>query len=320
MKKLVSLLFFIILLLVGCSESTSNDDNNETNNQEILKIYTTIYPLLDFSEKIGGEFVEVENIVPTGADAHSFEPTNKTMIKIAEGDLFIYLGTGIEGFTDAVINAMKNEDTKIINSSEGVRLISSSESLNETESEEEEEEHADEIEGDNDPHVWLDPQRSIQLADNIKNALVEMKPEQREYFEENFNLLKKDLEELDLSFKSMVEQSPNKTFIVSHSAYGYWQDAYGLEQVGISGLSPSNEPSQKSLEEIIKVAENQDIKYVLFEQNVENRVAEVIKREIGADTLTLHNLESLTEEDIKNNEDYISVMEKNIETIRQVLK
>lgn len=197
MKKLVSLLFFIILLLVGCSESTSKDDNKETNNQEILKIYTTIYPLLDFSEKIGGEFVEVENIVPTGADAHSFEPTNKTMIKIAEGDMFIYLGTGIEGFTDAVINAMKNEDTKIINSSEGVRLISSSESLNETESEEEEEEHADENEGDNDPHVWLDPQRSIQLAENIKNALVEMKPEQKEYFEENFNLLKKDLEQLD---------------------------------------------------------------------------------------------------------------------------
>lgn len=117
----------------------------------------------------------------------------------------------------------------------------------------------------------------------------------------------------------MVNESKNKTFIVAHSAYGYWEDAYGLKQIGISGLSPSAEPSQKQLEEIIKTAENAELNYILFEQNVENRVAEVIKRELGAETLTLHNLESLTEEDIQNNEDYISLMNKNIETLKQAL-
>lgn len=92
-----------------------------------------------------------------------------------------------------------------------------------------------------------------------------------------------------------------------------------LEQIGISGLSPSNEPSQKQLEEIIKAAKKQEIKYILFEQNVENKVAEVLKKEIGAETLTLHSLEALNEEDIKKNEDYISIMEKNIETLRKAL-
>lgn len=295
------------MILGGCSQlSTEKENNTEAVNSGKIQVYTTIFPLQDFTKKIGGENVQVENIVPSGSDAHSFEPTLKTMTKIAEGDAFIYLGTGIEGFTDAVIDAVGNEEAKVINASEGISLINSNESSEE--------------EGAIDPHVWLDPGRAIQLAENIKNSLIEINPNQKDYFEQNYNKLKTSLEKLDLSFKTMVEESPNKSFIVAHSAYGYWEDAYGLEQIGISGLSPTDEPSQKDLEKIIKNAKKTKVNYVLFEQNVENRVAEVIKREIGADTLTLHNLESLNEEDIRNNEDYISIMKRNIETIRQVLK
>lgn len=325
-KKYLSLIIFLVVILGGCSQSSSSekDNSSETDSSETKKgtiqVYTTIFPLQDFSEKIGGKFVQVENIVPTGSDAHSFEPTTKTMIKIAEGDAFIYLGTGIEGFADAVINAIKNEGTRIVKASEGISLLKSTEASEEPGHDENEEGHNEGEESEYDPHVWLDPERSIQLAENIKTALVEINPDQKEYFEENFNRLKEELEKLDLAFNTMVEDSPNNTFIVAHSAYGYWEDTYGLKQIGISGLSPSDEPSQKSLMEIIKIAEKSKIKYILFEQNVENRVAEVIKREIGADTLTLHNLESLNEEDIRNNEDYISIMKRNIETIRQVLK
>ncbi|MFE4524267.1 metal ABC transporter substrate-binding protein [Cytobacillus firmus] len=319
-KSIWLILFAIgILVLGGCSKATQEDKNIQTDDEKI-KIYTTIFPLKDFVEKIGGELVQVENIVPAGSDAHSFEPTTKTMVKIAEGDAFIYLGTGIEGFADAVINAVKNEDTAIVKASEGIPLIGASESSEDAQHEEENnEEHAGEEGDDVDPHVWLDPGRSVQLAGNIKNALIKIDPSQQDYFEKNFQALKNNLETVDSNFESMVNESQNKTFIVAHSAYGYWEDAYGLKQIGISGLSPSAEPSQKQLEEIIKTAENAELNYILFEQNVENRVAEVIKRELGAETLTLHNLESLTEEDIQNNEDYISLMNKNIETLKQAL-
>ncbi|MBT2691000.1 zinc ABC transporter substrate-binding protein [Bacillus sp. ISL-47] len=306
-----------ILALGGCSQAAQEDKSIQTADEKI-KIYTTIFPLQNFSEKIGGEFVEVENIVPAGSDAHSFEPTTKTMVQIAEGDAFIYLGTGIEGFTDAVISAVKNEDTAIVKASEGTPLIGVPESSEDEHEEENDEEHAGE-DGDVDPHVWLDPGRSVQLAENIKNALIKIDPSQQDYFEKNYQALKDNLEKVDSKFESMANEAQTKTFIVAHSAYGYWEDAYGLKQIGISGLSPSAEPSQKQLEEIVKTAENAELKYILFEQNVENRVAEVIKRELGADTLTLHNLESLTEEDIQNNEDYISLMNKNIETLKQAL-
>ncbi|MCM3364413.1 metal ABC transporter solute-binding protein, Zn/Mn family [Niallia sp. Sow4_A1] len=310
MKKYIVVIIsilFVFLVLTGCSQSLSRNESGI--GKEKLNIYTTIFPLQDFSEKIGGKYVQVENIVPTGSDAHSFEPSTKTMVKISEGDAFVYLGTGIEGFTDAVIEAVKNEQTKIVKASEGVALIDSNGIIVKEKA----------VKGDVDPHVWLDPNRAIQLAENIKNVFIEIKPEQEEYFEENFKKLKEELEILDLSFKKMVRESSNKNYIVAHSAFGYWEDAYGLEQIGISGLSPSNEPSQKQLEEIIKAAKKQEIKYILFEQNVENKVAEVLKKEIGAETLTLHNLEALNEEDIKKNEDYISIMEKNIETLRKAL-
>lgn len=310
MKKYIVVIIsilFVFLVLTGCSQSLSRNESGI--GKEKLNIYTTIFPLQDFSEKIGGKYVQVENIVPTGSDAHSFEPSTKTMVKISEGDAFVYLGTGIEGFTDAVIEAVKNEQTKIVKASEGVALIDSNGIIVKEKT----------VKGDVDPHIWLDPNRAIQLAENIKNVFIEIKPEQEEYFEENFKKLKEELEILDLSFKKMVRESSNKNYIVAHSAFGYWEDAYGLEQIGISGLSPSNEPSQKQLEEIIKAAKKQEIKYILFEQNVENKVAEVLKKEIGAETLTLHNLEALNEEDIKKNEDYISIMEKNIETLRKAL-
>ncbi|WP_282155992.1 metal ABC transporter solute-binding protein, Zn/Mn family [Cytobacillus gottheilii] len=321
MKNYYILSFFFLLALAiisGCSQSSSEKEKNTKKEKDTIKIYTTIFPLQDFSEKIGGKYVEVENIVPAGSDAHSFEPTIKTMVKISKGDAFIYLGTGIEGFSDAVINAVKSEDTKIVKASEGITLIGASESPDEEHEGEGEKEHAEE-EGKVDPHVWLDPRRAIRLAGNIKDALVEINPNQKEYFEDNYQTLKVNLEKVDSSFNKMASDSPNKTFIVAHSAYGYWENAYGLKQIGISGLSPNDEPSQKELKEIIKTAEQAEVKYILFEQNVENRVAEVIKREIGADTLTLHNLESLKDEDIRNNEDYLSLMNKNIETLREAL-
>ena len=138
-NKYMSMFIIILLLAIlgGCGQSASNKEISlgEDNDNEKIQIYTTIFPLQDFSEKIGGKYVQVENIVPAGSDAHSYEPTLKTMTKIAKGDAFIYLGTGIEGFADGVIDAVKNEDTQIVKASEGIRLIKSTEPSDEEEHE-----------------------------------------------------------------------------------------------------------------------------------------------------------------------------------------
>ncbi|MGP4063589.1 metal ABC transporter solute-binding protein, Zn/Mn family [Oceanobacillus sp. M65] len=370
-------LLFSLLFIAACnseSENTSAENNDGSDNP--LKIYTTLYPLEDFTKKIGGEFVEVESIMPLGADAHTFEPTSKQMVDIAGADAFIYNGMGMESYAESMSSALESEDVALIEAAEGIETVEHSHehdheseeattdehdhededatteehdhesedatteehdhegedaTMEEHDHESEEattEEHDHESEdathdhdhGDMDPHVWLDPIRAIALAENIKDQLVELKPEEEETFEANFETLKADLENLDAEFHTLIESKENPEMIVSHAAYGYWEENYGVAQIPISGLSSSEEPSQKELTEVISVAKEKDLKYVIFEQNVTTKVAEVIRNEIGAEPLQLHNLSVLTEEDAENEEDYFSLMKKNLETLNKALQ
>ncbi|WP_026676199.1 metal ABC transporter substrate-binding protein [Fictibacillus gelatini] len=304
--RFLTVLLIVSVLLTGCGAKKASNDHHSGR----LKIFTTIYPLQYFTERIGGKYVEVKNIVPPGADAHSFEPTTRTMMDVATGDAFIYNGTGIEGFANAVKDAIKDENVKVIEAAKGIDLIKASEH--------EEEGHDDH--GDKDPHVWLDPVLAEKIAANIKNELIALKPEEKAEFNKNYQSLKKDLEHLDASFKNTAAKSSKKAFVVSHAAYGYLAKRYGLEQVGVTGLSPSEEPSQKQLEKIIKLVKKEHIHYILFEGNVNNKVASVVEKETGARTLTMRNLESLTKDDVNHHEDYLSLMKKNAIALQTALK
>jgi zinc transport system substrate-binding protein len=358
MKKislLLSLWMAVFLFVAGCQQRGQGIQDTKEETKK-LTVYTTIFPLEDFTKKIGGEFVDVQSIYPPGVDAHSFEPTTKTITEIAAADLFIYSGAGVEGFVEKMQDVLKDEKVTLVKAAEGIDLLKAAdehehqeEHAHEEEDHHSEDEHAHEDEhhsedehahedehqhadgehaheeehnhshGDYDPHVWLDPVLAISLAENIKNALSEKMPEHKDTFEQNFESLKADLEKLDAEFKEAVAKGKTKYLLVTHAAYGYWEQRYGLEQIAISGLSPTQEPSQKELTEVIEESKEHHLKYVIFEQNVSSKVAEVIQKEIGAETLKLHNLEAVTKEDIQNHEDYFSLMKKNLETIKTAI-
>lgn len=368
-KSILSILILMFFtFLVGC-----NSDNQSSEGK--LTVYTTIFPLEDFSNKIGGNHVDVKSVYPPGADAHTFEPSTKTMSEMASADAFIYTGIGVEGFADKAKDVLENEEVKVVAAGKGIELLKEDEHSHEDEAheenehshkdeahEEDEHSHEDEAHGedahshedeaheedehsheegaheedehsheeetheedehnhaDGDPHVWLSPTLSISLAENIKNALVELKPEAKEDFEANFQSLKEELEALDSEYKETMESAKTNKILVSHAAYGYWEEKYGLEQISVNGLSPTQEPSQKQLTEIIAKAKENNIQYVIFDQNISGKIAEVVKNEIKAEALTLHNLEAATEEDVKNDEDYFSLMRKNLETLKKAL-
>ncbi len=165
----------------------------------------------------------------------------------------------------------------------------------------------------------MDPLLSIELAENIKNAFVDVKPEQADLFESNFEQLKEELNTLHQEFEKMAKEAEKNTFIVSHAGYGYWEQRYGLHQVGITGLTGTNEPSHKQIQDIIQLVEENDINYIMFEQNIPSKISEVVQVETNTDALTLHNLEVLTQEDINNKEDYFSLMQQNIQVLEQAL-
>ncbi|AMX85185.1 adhesin [Geobacillus subterraneus] len=307
-------------LLYGCQ---SNQNPNETQPaKETLTIYTTVYPLEDFTKKIGGDAVEVHNVYPPGAEAHTFEPTTKTIQQIAEADAFIYIGQGMEPFAEKLKETLKNEPVRFLAAADGIDLLESSHEEHGEEHEHNAEEGGggEHNHGDKDPHVWLDPIRSITIAEQIRDLLIELKPEQKEMFTKNFNTLKAKLEALDQTFQQTVQSAPKKDILVAHAAYGYWEERYGLRQRSVSGLSPTNEPSQKELAALIDWAKRHHIRYVLFERNIPAKTAEMVQHEIGAKALYLHNLETLTDEDRNQHRDYFDLMEENIETIQQALR
>ena len=130
--KNLSLGFFLVLsiFLASCNTqqqtSTSNENKTENAQQEegkLLKIYTTLYPLEDFAKKIGGVYVDVESIMPNGADAHTFEPTSKKLMKIAEANAFIYNGLGMEPFAEKMAEALRNEKVKMVEATHDIETI-----------------------------------------------------------------------------------------------------------------------------------------------------------------------------------------------------
>lgn len=307
----ISLFLLLSLFLTGCGK----EQKKETNNNQ-LTVYTTVYPLQYFTEQIGGKYVVVDTIYPPGADEHTFEPTQKDMMKLVDADLFFYIGLGLEGFVNKAKDTLKNEDVKMVATAEDLSLEESEEAHNEeAEAHEEEDEHGHTV----DPHVWIDPVYAQELAKSIKDALIEKMPDQKDTFEKNYQTLVEELTTLDQSFKTMVQDAKRKEIIVAHSAYGYWESRYGIEQISISGLSTTNEPSQKKLEEIIDQAKEYNIHYILFEQNVNSKLAEIVEEEVGAKALTLHNLSVLTEENIDNNDTYFTIMNQNIKTLNKAL-
>nr|WP_205093096.1 zinc ABC transporter substrate-binding protein [Thalassobacillus pellis] len=310
--------------MTACGKDTTSDKHNTDGK---LQIYTTVYSLKDFTEKIGGQFVEVSSILPPGTDSHTFEPDTQQMIEIAEADAFIYNGAGLEGYASQIADVIEEENVSILEAAKGIDLKKHTHDHVDTHGSEDKESedeaghagHEGHNHGERDPHVWLDPILSIKLAEQIKDLLIEMKPDRKEAFTKNFQQLKKELTDLDQEFHEKLSAQEEDKIIVSHAAYGYWEEAYGLEQISIAGLSPTDEPSQKELEKIIEIAEQNNINHVLFEQNVTSKVAEVVKQEIGGEALQLHNISVLTEEDIANNEDYFSLMKQNLQVLVKAL-
>lgn len=323
MKKtaLYFLICCVLFILTACGKDNDNSSGNEQDKGQ-LTVYTTVYPLTYFVERIGGEYVNVSSIYPPGANEHHFEPTQKDMMKLADSDLFFYIGLNLEPFIEKAEKSLANEKVQFINTSANVpkeQLHTSTHEHDEHEHEHEDEHNDEHNHGDIDPHIWLSPTIAKSLAQTIKEELVKKLPEQEKTMTENYNQLVKELDDLNNQYAEMAKNAKTKTFFVSHEAFGYIAEEYGLEQVGIAGLNSQDEPSQKELTKLVDLAKELNIQYIFFEQNVSSNVAKVIQKELGAKSLTLHNLSVLTEEDIQNNETYFTLMEKNIENLKQAL-
>ncbi|MDA8352352.1 MAG: metal ABC transporter substrate-binding protein [Firmicutes bacterium] len=302
-------LLFISLMWVAAGCGDGNKLSNTADGK--LQVAASIYPLEFFAEEIGGSKVKVVSLVPAGTDPHQFEPTAKEIAGISATDLFFYNGVGLEGWVDQVKRMLASEGIRFVNTTEGISLIHADGHAHSGEHN-----HAH---GEDDPHVWLDPHRAKQQAAVVRDALVQQDPENRKVYEHNYKQLADKLDRLHDTFQQSVDRGDKKVFVVSHAAFGYLADRYGLKQVAVSGIAPSDEPSAREIRDVIHTAREHEVEYILFENLVNPKVAQTVKRELGVGSLTLHTLEGRTKEEIEQGEDYLTLMEKNAKNLGKAL-
>lgn len=298
--RLSLLLIIVLISITGCSDGVENDKGK-------LKVYTSFYPIYDFTSKIAGEKVELYNMVPSGTEPHDWEPSASDIVSLENADMLVYNGAGMEHWVEDVLMNLENEDLIVIEASKGIDLLSS------------EDDH-DHDQGDYDAHVWTAPLNVKIEMENIKDGLIQLDPESSRYYEENFERYSQELAKLHDEFENGLSHLSNKNFVVSHQAFSYMSKAYGLNQIAIDGISPDSEPNPGRMAEIIDFVIENNIKVIFFEELASSKVASTIANETGVVVDVLNPLEGLSDQEIQNGDDYFSVMRKNLKALTRALQ
>lgn len=307
MKK-IFLLIIISLTIVSIvylavyfniNKSVGNADGSRK-----IQVTTSFYPLYFLAKEIGGDKVDVYNLIPSGSEPHDYEPSARDIAGIEKSDILILNGGGVETWGEKMKTNLKDKKTAVIEAGKGLF----------TENPET---------GDNavtDPHIWLSPEIYKKEAVAVTDILRKIDPANDEYFSLRKEKITAKLDNLNKLFREGLTDCTQKEIITSHSAFGYLAKAYGLSQVAITGLAPESEPSQSQMMEIVKFARVKKVKYIFFESLVSPKLSETIAQEIGAGTLVLDPLEGITDEEMKKGADYFSIMEKNLKNIKLALE
>ncbi|WP_235857137.1 metal ABC transporter substrate-binding protein [Occultella glacieicola] len=305
------------LVLAGCGGASDSGTGGPAGVPTVL---TTFYPLQFVAEQVGGDLVEVSNLTPAGAEPHDLELSPVDVLSLEDADVVVYLS----GFQPAVDDALAETDgPSLLDAADTADLVIHGSEESEH-AEEHDDEHAEEhgaddghdhsLEGE-DPHFWLDPTRLAAVTDAVADAFAEADPDNAETYSANAQALTAELTGLDEEYTAALGTCERDVIVVSHAAFGYLTDRYGLTQVGISGLDPESEPAPARLTEIGHIVEDAGVTTIFTETLVSPKVAEVLAEDLGIDVGVLDPIEGLTDPE----QDYLSVMRTNLDELTGAL-
>jgi len=277
MKRIVKILLPLMLFLSGCTVTPPTGK---------LQVVVSVYVLEEFAKRIGGDLIEVTNIVPPGIEPHDFELSAQDRIKLQNADVLLTIGVGFENWLNEV--APKLTETLVVKTGEGVASDST------------------------DPHVWLDPNLAKLMAMKIRDALVKVDPQNKTTYFAKTQTLIAELSALDALYRTTLANRVRDIFISSHNAFSYLAKAYGLHQEAIAGANPETDVSAMRVKEIITLINTQRIPIVFTEEYLDPKIAEAIAKETNAGIMTLVPVENLSALERENGETYFSMMKKNL--------
>lgn len=286
MKSFIKLFIVLIVIIngTGCFKIDSMDD---------IDIYTTVYPIEYITNRLYGDHSTISSIYPNGIDVNNYKLTSKQIKDYSSANLFIFNGLGDE----------KNYVTSLFEHNKKLKIIDSTQTM----------EYENDIE-----ELWLDPSNYLMLAKNIKTGLEDYIDNHylRDEINNNYEDLKIDLSNIDAKFKNMSEKADNKTIVVSSDVF-LFLEKYGFDVISLEENDGLNEKTINTVKTMIK---NNQIHYIFLKQNEEvNETINTIKNECNVELVTLHSVSNLTDEERAEKKDYITIMNENIELLRNEL-
>lgn len=327
-RKWMALLALVgLCVLTACTQQaappqTSSTDSSAAMAQEMddaapVKVVTTIYPLYDLAQKIGGERVSVTLLVPETVDVHDYAPSARDIATIAEADLFIYSSHAMESWVSQIEQALPDQAATFVEASEGLALLEGGAHHHHEHDGEEGHSHDSESGSDHhdhggvDPHVWVDPVNAQQLAHNIAAALSEHDAAHQEAYQAAATEVVEQLTKLDAAYRSAFEQATQRVFVTQHAAFGYLAARYQLEQVFVSGLT-APEPTAQDIAAVQEEIKAHQLTVIFVDPTSPKDAAETIARETGVSVETLYTMEQPVA-----GMDYLSMLQANLTALKK---
>ena len=313
MKKYIAILLAAAMATLGISACRKENSNKETKVQKDsdIKVVTTIFPEYDWVRQIAGEEadqMDITMLLDNGVDLHSYQPTAEDIMKVSDCDLFVYVGGESDAWVDDALKQAKNKDMQVVD------LL---DVLGNSAKEEEEPEY--------DEHVWLSVKNAEVLSKAIADALEKADPDHKDIYQENASAYSEKLKDLDAKYQEVVDGASQKTLLFGDRfPFRYLVDDYGLSYyAAFVGCSAESEASFDTISFLANKVDELGLKDIMAIENSNQKIAKTIienTKEKNQKILTLDTMQSTTSDDVKNGTTYLSVMEKNLEVLKEALQ
>ena len=330
MKKTISIvlcLMMIVCIAAGCGKAGSGD----TPRSEKISIVTTIFPEYDWVRQILGEKAadaDMTMLLDNGVDLHSYQPSASDILKIGNCDLFIYVGGESDEWVEDTLATAENENMVVVNLLEELGDAVKDEEIVEGMEAEHEKEESDEHEeegSEKDEHVWLSLRNAAALCKVIAEKLGEVDGANKDVYTANANAYIEKLRALDGQYKEAVAAAKTKTLLFGDRfPFRYLADEYGLDYyAAFSGCSAESEASFETIAFLAGKVDELGLSTILQIESADGEIAGTIKETTKAKNqtiLTLDSMQSTTAADIQNGASYLTIMEKNLEVLKDALQ
>ncbi len=284
MKKLVKWLglsLLAVFMLAACGNDNSSgangskDGNNnvEKEENEKLKVVTSFTIIADMAREIGGDLVEVYNLVPSGTDPHEYEPLPNDIKAATDADILFYNGLNLEGGDNGwfmkMMDAVNQKEENIYSLTERVEPMYLA--------------GDDGIEEEVNPHSFIDPAVGVKMAEDMRDALMAVSSANKDKIKEQGDVYVQRLEELNQEFEERINSIPeeNRILVTSERAFQYLADHYGLQEGFIWEVDTEENGSPKQIKDLVHYIQEHNVPVLFVESNVDTRPMETVSKESG---------------------------------------